>query len=117
MGTEVITDKDRLLRRIIIDPSYIKPDNKITSLAFKPRKTDYDGLSVDLERLTTYQAAIKDKTKFRLARLEASIPLSLGLECIHKPLLDNRAHSLIRGNFTNSICRKLANFAQVIYSV
>lgn len=113
---EVSNEKDGLLRRIIIHPSYIKADNKMTSFAFKPRKNaDYDGISVDLERLTTYQVAIKDKNKFRLARLEASIPMSLGLECVHAPIAGNYAHSLIKGNFTASICRRLANSARIVY--
>jgi len=108
---EVITNSDGLLRRIIIHPSHIKPDNTISSFAFKPRKVDVDGLSVDLERLTTPEVAIVDRTKFRLARLQASVPLSLGLICIHTPKTDNPAHSLIRGNFTQSMCRQLASSA------
>jgi hypothetical protein len=76
---ETITTKDGLLRRVVIHPSYIKPNQKITSFAFKPRKVDVDGLSVDLERLTTPEVAIIDRTKYRLARLQASVPMSLGL--------------------------------------
>jgi hypothetical protein len=105
---ETITTEDGLLRRIITDPNYIKPNLRITSLAFKPRKIDVDGLSVDLERLTTPEVVIIDRTKFRLARLQASVPMSLGLNCVHAPREENYAHSLIQGNFTNSICRQLA---------
>lgn len=105
---ETITTEDGLLRRIIINPSYIKKNRQITSLAFKPRKVDVDGLSVDLERLTTPEDVIIDRTKFRLARLQASVPMALGLNCIHAPREDNIAHSLIQGHFTTSICRQLA---------
>lgn len=111
---EVITSEDGLLRRIIIDPSYIKPDNTITSLAFKPRRVDVDGLSVDLERLTTASASIVDRTRFRLARIRASVPLSLGLSCVHAPKADNPAHTLIQGAFTNSTCRQLASSASFV---
>jgi hypothetical protein len=105
---EIITTEDGLLRRIVIHPDYIKPDQTITSFAFKPRKVDVDGLSVDLERLTTPEDAILDRTKFRLARLKASIPLSLGLACVHDPKADCPAHSLIQGDFTSSVRRQLA---------
>jgi hypothetical protein len=108
---EVITNSDGLLRRIIIHPSHIKPDNTISSFAFKPRKVDVDGLSVDLERLTTQEVAIVDRTKYRLARIQASVPLSLDLVCTHAPKIENPAHSLIQGNFTQSICRQLASSA------
>ncbi|MFH0991178.1 MAG: hypothetical protein V1799_14305 [bacterium] len=111
---EVIAENDGLLRRIILDPSYIKPDNTISSFAFKPGKRDVDGLSVDLERLTTPDVAIIDRTKYRLARFEASVPLSLGLACLHAPRCDNPAHSLIQGNFTTSIRRQLASAATLV---
>lgn len=112
---ETIRPEDGLLRRApLFLPNYIKPDNSISSLAFKPRKTDKDGLSVDLERLTTHQAAILDRLKFRLARLAAAVPLSIGLTCIHSPTDDNRAHSLIQGNFTKAVCRQLAAAAQLL---
>lgn len=111
---ETITTEDGLLRRIVIDPNYIKPNLRITSLAFKPRKIDVDGLSVDLERLTTPETVIIDRTKYRLARLQASVPMALGLHCIHAPIEENIAHSLIQGHFTTSICRQLALAATFI---
>jgi hypothetical protein len=112
---ETIRPEDGLLRRIpLYNPSYFKPDNSISSLAFKPRKVDLGGLSVDLERLTTHQRAILDKRKFRLARLEARVPFSLGLNCIHSPTEDNQAHSLIQGNFTNQVSRQLATSARLL---
>lgn len=111
---EVITGEDYLLRRVVIDPSYIKPDNSISSFAFKPRAIDTDGLSVDLERLTTYEKAILDRTKFRLARLQASLPPALGLTCLHAPKEDNEAHCLLQGTFSNSVCRTLARNASFV---
>ena len=114
VSVETINPEDGLLRRVLIDPSYIKPDGSISSLAFKPRKADTDGLSVDLERLTTHQKAIVDSVKFRLARLIAQVPLNLGLTCVHDPREGNAAHSLIQGKFTSGVCRKLASAAKLL---
>ena len=44
--------KRQVFRRVPINPSYIKSDGSITSYAFC-KKRDEDGLSVDLERLTS----------------------------------------------------------------
>lgn len=111
---ETIRPDDGLLRRITVAPNFIKPDNTITSFAFKPRKTDVDGLSVDLERLTTHENAIQDRRKFRLARFVAQVPFSLGLSCIHSPSDTDQAHALIQGEFTNPVCRKLATAAALL---
>jgi len=71
-----------------------------------------DGLSVDLERLTSPQKAIQDVTRYRLYILPASIPLSLGLTCLHDPVEGNPAHALITGDMSKPIARKLARAAQ-----
>lgn len=114
MPIETIGQDDGLLRRIPISPSYIKPDNSISSFAYTPRKIDIDGLSVDLEKLTTHEVAIQDRRKFRLGRLVAGVPISLGLTCRHSPLENNQAHSLIQGNFTKSIRKRLATAALLL---
>jgi hypothetical protein len=57
---EVVVDEDNLLRRVIFtNPSYVRADQTVTSFAFKPRKVDGipEYLSVDIERLTSHQAA------------------------------------------------------------
>lgn len=109
-----INDNDRLLRRVIFtDPRYIKPDGSVSSFAFTLRK-DEDGLSVDIEQLTSYEKAIQDRTKYRLYALMAETPRNLGLECIHDPLEDNRAHALIKGKITKSVSRKLAGAVEKI---
>ena len=112
VSIETIKPDDALLRRVPINPSYIKADGSVTSFAFKPRREDTDGLSVDLERLTTREKAVLDRHKFRLARLVAQVPLSLGLTCVHSPTEENPAHSLIQGNFTTSVRRQLATAAR-----
>src|SRR5690349_9860797 len=92
-----IENTDFLLRRIHINPSYIKPDGSITSFAFSLKK-DEDGISTDLERLTTYDASILDKAKFRLAKINAGFirnEINDGIDCKHDPIPDNYAHTLI----------------------
>ena len=106
-----IDDTDNLLRRVpFTNPSYIKADGSITSFAFKLRKGE-NGLSVDVERLTTYEASVLDRSRFRLYSLPASCPRNLGLQCLPDPLPDNAAHALITGNFTDGISRQLAQSA------
>jgi hypothetical protein len=105
---ERIQDEDRLLRRVPhTDPNYIKPDGTLSSFAFSLKKNE-EGLSVNIERLTTYEATILDKSRFRLYVLSASEPRSLGLDCLHDPKPENDAHALITGSITKSISRQLA---------
>ena len=107
-----ITDEDHLLKRVPFrNPSFIKPDGRVTSFAFKPKKGE-DGLSVDIERLTNYNASILDPEYFQLYFIIAGFVNKLGLDCVHSPLEDNYVHALIVGNFTNSICSELARSAQ-----
>jgi len=92
-----IGNEDFLLRRIPIFPSYIKIDGSITSFAFSLRKGE-DGISTDLEKLANYDISIQDKTKYRLAKIKAGFirnEINDGLDCIHSPLPQNYAHSLI----------------------
>lgn len=114
-----IGNEDFLLRRIPISPSYIKPDGSITSFAFSLRKGE-DGISVDLERLADYNTAIQDKTKFRLAKINAGFirnEIGDGLDCIHNPLPGNYAHSLITANtgkISDSKSRAMARNAVIV---
>lgn len=113
---EIIHDQDRLLRRVWYpDPSYVREDMTVTSLAFKLRKSKAEtGLSVDIERLTTFQKSITDISKFRLFVLIAGQVRSLGLTCEHKPEHDNYAHAEITGNISNGIASILAKSAVFI---
>ncbi len=105
---ETINNDDRLLRRVpYLDPNFIKDDGRPASSAFNV-KSGEDGLSVDLERLTTYANSIRDRNKYRLYGLRAGFTISLGLQNVHEPQEDNHAHSLIKGRITKGIARKLA---------
>lgn len=104
----IINDEDRLLRRVqFTNPDFIKPDGTPASSSFSLKK-DEDGLSVDLERLTTQEKSIVSREIYRLFSIDASFTSSLGLLNEHDPKPDNYAHSLIKGNITRTIARKLA---------
>ncbi len=108
---EVIHDHDRLLRRIqFLDPNFIKDDGKPASSSFS-LKSGENGLSVDLERLTTYTKSIQDRSRFRLYAVRAGFTASLGLQNVHDPKDDNYSHTLIKGNITRGISRRLAKEA------
>ncbi len=105
---EPVLDTDDLLRRVIFtNPSYVRPDQTVTSFAFRPRQNE-TGLSVDIFRLTTYQKSIKDRFNYRLYSLKAINVRKIGLDCIHNPIEGNYAHALIIGNITNGVSKKLS---------
>ena len=113
---EEILAEDKLLRRVqFMHPDFIKDDGTPSSSSFQLKKnpdgTKEDGLSVDLERLISYDVAIGDITRFRLYALIANDLKNLGLSCEHDPQLHNFAHSLIKGNISKPISRKLASLA------
>ena len=114
-----IGNEDFLLRRIPISPNYIKPDSSVSSFAFSLRKGE-DGISVDLERLANPEVSILDRTRFRLARINAGYirnEINDGLDCIHNPLPENYAHSLITSNtgkISDPKSRAMAREAEII---
>lgn len=111
MVNVVIEPDDQLLRRVpFLNPDFIKPDGTPASSAFTPDKNE-DGLSVDIEKLTTPEKSIISVQIFRLFSLRASMTTELGFENVHDPITDNYAHALIKGKFTRSISRKLAQSA------
>lgn len=86
----------------------------VTSFAFKLRKGE-EGLSVDLENLTSYEKSIMDTERFRLFAVSAKDTRSIDLECMHKPIPDNYAHAEIFGtNFNNKKSSQLAKLAVYI---
>jgi hypothetical protein len=118
MENEVIqlNNEDRLLRRVIFkDPSYVRENMTVTSFAFKLRKGE-EGLSVDIEKLTTYEKSITSVEKYRLFAVSSKDVRSLDLDCIHKPLPDNYAHAEISGPALNKnkVSSQLSKFAVYI---
>ncbi len=100
MEQEEIFDKDNLLRRIPTHiPNYIKPDGSISSLAFH-KKREEDGISVDLERLSSFEKARLNDKRYRLLRINAGIirnQINDGVDVVHNPMPQNDAHCLITG--------------------
>ncbi len=109
-----IKDQDRLLRRVIFkDPNYVREDMTVTSFAFKLRKGE-EGLSVDIEKLISYEKSIAEVEKYRLFAVFARDVRSVGLDCVHRPVLDNYAHAEILGTDLNKVSSQLAKFAVYI---
>lgn len=109
---EIIREDDRLLRRVMfLNPSFIKPDGTPASSSFSLKKGE-NGLSVDLERLTSHEDSILDRSKYRLFMLTAKFTSSLSLTNEHDPQPGNYAHALIKGNITRAVSRKMADAAR-----
>ncbi|HMU11249.1 MAG TPA: hypothetical protein PKC54_14655 [Ferruginibacter sp.] len=100
-----ILDEDNFLRRVpTYLPSHIKPDGTITRAVFKPSKTDSDGLSGDVERLSSFDKATLHNNRFRLIKINVGTirsEINDGLDVIHNPQPENDAHCLLTGKITD----------------
>lgn len=100
---DFLESDEKLLRRIYrVDKRYINPKTgRPTSRAFAPRPKDDGKLSVDIERLTTFEKSILDPIKYVLYRISTSLVFDLGLKCIYDPVandeFENLAHALVIG--------------------
>jgi hypothetical protein len=105
-----ILNSDFVLRRVPTHfPNYIKPDGTITSRAYQ-KKRDEDGVSVDLEKLSSLEKATLGDKRYRLLKINVGIiryDINDGLNVVHKPLTENDAHSLITGHITEGKQKKL----------
>ncbi len=115
-----ITEEDNLYRRFPLSdkPKYsvfwkIENGQKIPSSAAFKTKRDEDGLSVDIEKLTTPEKSCGNTEDYGLVSFSAEVPLEKGHSCIHDPKEDNKAHALILGD-TNKIAKKLSKAAKRI---
>lgn len=110
MTLEFIDNSDNLLRRVPTHlPNYIKPDGSISSLAYYKKK-DEDGISTDLERLSTRESATLGDKRFRLLRINVGVirqTINDGLDVEYNPQPENIAHSLITGTITDSKKKQL----------
>ena len=116
MEIVVIGNNDNLLRRFpLAHPNYFRPDGTVSSYAYCPDKSDTDGLSVNVEKLTTIQASVIDKNQFGLLRISAGNVRTVdGLDCFHNPIEGNDAHGLITGNISKSKRSQLIGLSSVI---
>ncbi len=117
MKTIEIQNDDNLFRRVpTYLPSYIKPDGTITSRAYQ-KKRDEDGISTDLERLSSFEKAILGDKRFRLLRINVGVIRNVindGLNVMHNPLLDNDAHCLITGHITDGKQKQLLKHSREV---
>lgn len=107
-----IYDDDELYRRI---PLYwIKPSGNPSSAAFQ-NTTGTDDMSVDLGKLTTPEKTASAKEDGCVASFYASLARKNEQEVIHTPMVENYAHSSVRGKKTQSIRRKLVKGSRIIF--
>jgi hypothetical protein len=100
-----IEDTDDLYRRLPHD--HVKPDGRISSVAFCFRGQPDPSLSVDLAKLTTPEESIARAPKpgAGLGVFQAAVPRQLGLTVRHAPIPPNHregrppnpAHAVIEG--------------------
>ncbi|MEW6008169.1 MAG: hypothetical protein AB1629_00855 [Candidatus Omnitrophota bacterium] len=102
---ENIPDEHKLFRRIHPN-QYIREEDRISSAAFRGKK-NYD-CSVNWEKYTTPEKAVRNYHAYHLAALQAKIPRQLEQEVKHTPSRRDRSHSSIIGNKTESIAKSLA---------
>jgi len=112
-----ILDEDNVLRRVpTFLPNYFKPDGSITRVAFSTKK-DEDGLSVNLERLTTVEKSILNPSKFKLFKINVGVvknEINDDLDVVYNPKEDNEAHCLITGNITKGKANQLKKNANEV---
>jgi len=112
-----IYNKDNILRRVPTNPSYIKPDGTINSYSFRKRKGE-NGISVNLERLSSYTKTTMGSSNFRVLKLNVGTIRNLindGLDVIHDQIPNNEAHSLITGNVSKSKQKQLVKHSTEIF--
>lgn len=105
METVQILNEDNFLRRVpTYLPSHVKPDGTITRAVFKPSKTDSDGLSGDLERLSSFEKATLNSSRYRLLKINVGVirtEINDGLDVVYNVIPENNAHCLITGKITD----------------
>ena len=115
-----IFDDDFFLRRVpTFLPSHVKPDGTISRAAFKPSKIDSDGLSGNLERLSSFQNATLNDSRFRLLKINVGIirkQINDGLDVTHNPVVINHAHCLLIGKITDGKSGQLLKNAIEIFT-
>lgn len=116
-----ISDEDNVLRRVpTFLPNYIKEDGTISRMAFSPKK-DAKGLSVDLEKLSSFEkASLSKPDRFRVLRVNVGTirhEINDGLDVILDPIEDNESHSLIIGKITKGKQNQLLKASSEMTSI
>lgn len=115
-----ISDDDNILRRVpTFLPNYVKEDGSISRMAFNPKK-DANGLSVDLEKLSSFEkASLNQPERFRILKLNVGVIrnyINDGLDVIHDPMEDNEAHSLVTGKISKGKQNQMLKISMEITS-
>jgi hypothetical protein len=117
MSNFIIGKNNNLYRRIPKEnPNCWKMSNggKIpSSVNFKTNKGE-DGLSIDIDEMTTPKHILSLHPKSVVAEFSASVPINEGYKCLHKPSSKNMAHAIIKGN-TKPIAKKLSRSVSKVY--
>lgn len=107
-----IFNEDEIYRRFLL--YWVKPNGNLTSAAFQ-NTTGTDDMSVDLGRLTTPEKTASVKEGCGVACFYASLARKNKQEVLHTPVVNNYAHSSVRGKKTRSIRRELAKGSKIIF--
>ena len=112
-----IDPEDELYRRLA--SNHIRPDGSVNSAAFKTGDVYDTEISVDIAKLTNPQESVDrvGRAGFRLCRVKAKHPRSLGFTVAPDPLPNNRAHALLTGENNKTTSRALARHCEVIPGV
>ncbi len=105
-----IYDADELYRRI---PLYWVKPNGLSSAAFQ-NTTGTNDMSVDLASLTTPEETASVKKDCGVVSFYASLARKYEQEVLHTPMVENYAHSSVRGKKTKSTRKKLAKGSEII---
>ena len=120
METVLILDEDNFLRRVpTYSPSHVKPDGTITRAVFKPSKMDSDGLSGDLERLSSFEKATRNDNRFRLLKINVGVirdEINDGIDVVYNKLPENDAHCLITGKINDGKAGQLLKKSMEVFS-
>jgi hypothetical protein len=112
MNVLEIYGNDELYRRI---PQYwVKPNGSLSSASFQ-NTTGTDDMSVDLGRLTTPEKTASIKEGCCVASFYAMLARKNKQEVLHTPVVENYAHSSVRGKKTKKIRREFVNGSTIIF--
>lgn len=105
-----IDDEEVLNRRI--HPTFVKPDGRPSSQAFKDPE-----MSVDRAKYRPPDESIHQYPEYGLAGFDAALARELEQKVESQPELLNPAHAVVRGKKSKSVARRLARAASWVIGV
>ncbi|MDP2645314.1 MAG: hypothetical protein Q8P24_10270 [Desulfobacterales bacterium] len=108
-----ILDEDELYRRV---PSFwLKEGGNVSSAAFQ-NTSGTDDMSVDLGKLTTPEVTASVMKGCGVASFKAGFARKNEQNVFHNHMIDNYAHSTVRGKKTNGIRKRLAKASIMVFT-